>query len=147
MEGYSCSQSVVMAFAPRYGVDEKTARLMSAGFGGGVGRLRMLCGAVSGAVMIAGLATGGDGGDNIRLSKAASYKGVQEIVGAFREENGSVICAELLGMKTTPLSSTSAMSYMPAERDTAYYAARPCAAKVESAARILARFIAAREAK
>lgn len=138
MEGYNCSQSVVAAFADMYGIDRDTALRVSAGFGGGVGRLRMLCGAVSGAVIVAGMFCGQtEGGD--KHGKAACYKEVQEIISDFKHENGSVICAELLGLNGDVHAGY--LSYIPAERNAAYYAKRPCAQKVESAARILARHI------
>lgn len=138
MEGYNCSQSVVAAFADMYGMNRDTALRVSAGFGGGVGRLRMICGAVSGSVMIAGMYCGQTEGDD-RQGKASCYKEIQEIIEEFKRENGSVICAELLGLNGAV--PTGSLSYVPAERNAAYYAKRPCAQKVESAARILARHI------
>lgn len=131
MQGYSCSQSVVMAFSDLYGVDPGLACRLSTGFGGGVGRLRMLCGAVSGIVMLAGLERNLDGKSD---SKTACYELVQQFVNAFKEENGSLICAELL--QGCPVTSTPQAS----ERNAEYYKVRPCARKVESAARIFAQY-------
>ena len=98
----------------------------------------MICGEVSGSVMIAGMYCGQTEGDD-RQGKASCYKEIQEIIEEFKRENGSVICAELLGLNGAV--PTGSLSYVPAERNAAYYAKRPCAQKVESAARILARHI------
>lgn len=153
MSGYGCGQSVVAAFADLYGMDETTALCIGNGFGGGVGKLRMMCGAVSGMVILAGLESGqnSDGGasegdiasggrtaDGIRAGKAACYSMVQDLLAAFKDENGSIICAELLGIKPKEGDHT------PSERNAAYYKARPCAAKVESAARIFANYLISR---
>lgn len=137
MEGYGCCQSVVAAFADLYGMDKETALRVSAGFGGGVGRLRMMCGTVSGMVILAGLHCGQTKGDD-REGKANCYKVVQELLARFKEKNGSVICAELLAKANcTPNTDT----HVPDERNAAYYSTRPCARKVEDAARIFAEFI------
>lgn len=147
MSGYGCGQSVVAAFADLYGMDENTALCIGNGFGGGVGKLRMMCGAVSGMVILAGLESGkcSDGGasdgrtaDGIRAGKADCYRMVQDLLAAFKDENGSIICAELLGIKPKDGDHT------PSERNAAYYKARPCAAKVESAARIFANYLISR---
>ena len=98
MAGYGCCQSVVAAFADLYGVDEKTALRFGAGFGGGVGRLRMMCGAVSGIVMLVGLDCGQTEGSD-REGKSACYKVVQELLAKSEQQNGSLICAEILGLK------------------------------------------------
>lgn len=137
MSGYGCCQSVVAAFADIYGIDDKQAKLIAAGFGGGVGRMRMMCGAVSGMVILAGLNDGQtEAGD--REGKAHCYKVVQDLLEEFRKENGSVICAELLGIK----GEVPKGNFIPDERNAEYYRKRPCAAKVESAARIFARMLA-----
>ena len=137
MQGYGCSQSVVAAFAPLYGIDETMAKKVSAGFGGGVGRMRMMCGAVSGMVMLAGLDSGQTEGAD-REGKAACYKIVQELLSAFKAENGSVVCAELLQMSGCKAQNNI---YQPDERTAEYYQKRPCVRKVESAARIFARYV------
>ena len=137
MAGYGCCQSVVAAFADLYGVDEKTALRFGAGFGGGVGRLRMMCGAVSGIVMLVGLHCGQTEGSN-REGKSACYKVVQELLEQSRQQNGSLICAEILGLKGYEKASCS---YIASPRTAEYYKSRPCAAKVESAARIFADFL------
>jgi len=137
MEGYGCSQSVVAAFADLYGLDETIAKRIAAGFGGGVGRMRMMCGTVSGLVILAGLDCGQTEGDN-REGKAACYKVVQELLETFKQRNGSIICAELLGLNGCPVVKTT---YVPDERNAEYYKKRPCAQKVESAARIYAEYL------
>lgn len=140
MQGYNCSQSVFLAFADLYGMDEDTAKRVSAGFGGGVGRMRMMCGAVSGMVMLAGLDAGQTEG-NDRKGKADCYAVVQRLVNEFKEENGSVICAELLGMSGCKVVRDSTV---PDERNTEYYRVRPCSRKVENAARLFADFLEAK---
>ena len=137
MSGYGCSQSVVAAFADLYGLDDTMAKRIAAGFGGGVGRMRMMCGTVSGLVILAGLDCGQTEG-NDREGKAACYKVVQELLETFRQRNGSIICAELLGLNGCPVVKTT---YVPDERNAEYYKKRPCAQKVESAARIFAEYL------
>ncbi|MCQ2234506.1 MAG: C-GCAxxG-C-C family protein [Paludibacteraceae bacterium] len=141
MQGYGCSQSVVAAFADLYGVDDQTAKRMAAGFGGGVGRMRMMCGAVSGLVIMAGLDCGQTEGSD-KEGKAACYKVVQDLLATFKERNGSVICAELLGMNGCKVVTDT---NIPDERNAEYYKKRPCAKKVESAARIFAEYLAQKQ--
>lgn len=136
MQGYGCCQSVVAAFSDIYGLDETMAKRIAAGFGGGVGRMRMMCGAVSGIVILTGLDCGQTEGAD-RQGKSACYKVVQELLAQSKAENGSLICAELLGLKgPVPMGN-----YVASERTKEYYKKRPCAAKVESAARIFARYL------
>lgn len=137
MQGYGCCQSVVAAFADLYNLDDTMAKRIAAGFGGGVGRMRMMCGAVSGIVILAGLDRGQiDGAD--RKGKSMCYKGVQELLDEFKVQNGSVVCAELLGLKGHEKARSS---YVASPRTAEYYKTRPCAAKVESAARIFAEYL------
>ena len=137
MAGYGCCQSVVAAFADLYGLDDILAKKIAAGFGGGVGRLRMMCGAVSGIVILVGLHCGQTEGDD-REGKSACYKVVQDLLAQSREQNGSLICAEILGLEGYEKASCS---YVASPRTAEYYKSRPCAAKVESAARIFADFL------
>lgn len=137
MAGYGCCQSVVAAFADLYGLDEQQAKKIAAGFGGGVGRLRMMCGAVSGIVMLVGLDCGQTEGSD-RDGKSACYKVVQELLAQSEAENGSLICAEILGLKGHEKARSS---YVASPRTAEYYKQRPCAAKVESAARIFANYL------
>lgn len=137
MAGYGCCQSVVAAFADLYGLDDVTAKRIAAGFGGGVGRLRMMCGAVSGIVMLVGLDCGQTEGSD-RDGKSACYKVVQQLLARSEQENGSLICAEILGLKG---HDKAQCSYEASPRTAEYYKTRPCAAKVESAARIFADYL------
>ena len=137
MAGYGCCQSVVAAFADLYGLDEVMAKRIAAGFGGGVGRLRMMCGAVSGIVMLVGLDCGQTEG-NDREGKSACYKVVQDLLAKSKAENGSLICAEIIGLKGYEKAQNS---YVASARTAEYYKTRPCAAKVESAARIFAKYL------
>lgn len=139
MQGYGCCQSVVAAFADIYGLDETMAKRIAAGFGGGVGRMRMMCGAVSALVILAGLDCGQTEGSD-REGKAACYKVVQQLLAKFKERNGSVVCAELLGLNGCP---AVANTHVPDERNEEYYRKRPCARKVESAARVFAEYLEA----
>ena len=141
MAGYGCCQSVVAAFADLYGLDDTLAKKVAAGFGGGVGRLRMMCGAVSGLVMLVGLDCGQTEGSD-REGKSACYKVVQELLAKSKEQNGSLICAEILGLKGY---EKAANSYVASARTAEYYKTRPCAAKVESAARIFADYLRQKE--
>ena len=137
MQGYGCCQSVVAAFADLYNLDDTMAKRIAAGFGGGVGRMRMMCGAVSGIVILAGLDRGQiDGAD--REGKSMCYKVVQKLLDEFKVQNGSVVCAELLGLKGHEKAQSS---YVASPRTAEYYKTRPCAAKVESAARIFAEYL------
>lgn len=136
MQGYGCCQSVVAAFADLYGFTEEQALLVGAGFGGGVGRMRMMCGAVSGLVTLAGMKEGQTRGDD-REGKAHCYSVVQKLLARSKAENGSLICAELLGIE----GPVPPGNFIPDERNAEYYRKRPCGAKVESAARIFAEYL------
>ena len=141
MQGYGCCQSVVAAFADAYGLDDTMAKRISAGFGGGVGRMRGMCGAVSALVILAGLERGQTEGSD-REGKSACYKLVQQLVNEFKERNGSTICAELLKMShAIPDTDT----HIPDERTAEYYRKRPCVRKVESAARIFAEYMSQKD--
>lgn len=141
MQGYGCAQSVVAAFADRYGYTQEQALRLSAGFGGGVGRMRMMCGAVSALVILAGMDCGQTEGAD-RMGKAACYKVVQQLLAAFKERNGSLVCAELLGLK-----GETKVTHVPDERTAEYYHRRPCVAKVASAARIFAEYLSLKESR
>ena len=134
MEGYNCAQSVFLAFCEYYDMDFETAARISSSFGGGMGRLREVCGAVSGMSLIAGfLAPCPD--PAVRQAKAATYALVQEFAERFRAENGAIVCRELLGLacrKEEPV---------PAERTAEYYKKRPCVELVACAARIVGEYL------
>lgn len=134
-EGFNCSQSVVAAFADMYGFTPEQALKMSASFGGGIGRMRETCGAACGLFLLAGLETGATEGAD-RDGKAANYKLVQELAEEFKQRNGALKCADLLGLsKKEPVVST------PEARTAQYYAKRPCAKMVEEAARIWCEYL------
>jgi C_GCAxxG_C_C family probable redox protein len=141
MAGYGCCQSVVAAFSDLYGLDEQMALRIAAGFGGGVGRLRMMCGAVSALVILVGLDCGQTEGSD-REGKSACYKVVQQLLAQSEAENGSLICAEILGLKGHEKAHSS---HVASPRTAEYYRTRPCAAKVESAARIFANYLKAKQ--
>ena len=121
-----------MAFADVTGLDESFSAKMASSFGGGIGRLREVCGAVSGMVMVAGLLYGYDA-DTDEENKKAHYKRVQELALRFQEEVGSMICREIL--KNPPSDPN------PTPRTAEFYKQRPCARMVMVAARILDEYI------
>ena len=134
-EGFNCSQSVVVAFADKYGFTREQALKMSASFGGGIGRMRETCGAACGLFLLAGLETGATEGAD-RDGKAANYALVQELAEEFKQRNGALRCADLLGLsKKEPVVST------PEARTDQYYAKRPCVKMVEEAARIWCEYL------
>jgi C_GCAxxG_C_C family probable redox protein len=143
MAGYGCCQSVVAAFSDLYGLDETLAKRIAAGFGGGVGRMRMMCGAVSGIVMLVGLDCGQTKGSDLE-GKSACYKVVQDLLARSKEENGSLICAEILGIQGNEKAHSS---YVASPRTAEYYKLRPCAAKVESAARIFTDYLRGKQSE
>lgn len=134
-EGYNCSQSVVGAFADLYGFTQEQALLMSASFGGGIGRMRQTCGAACGMFVLAGLQSGTTIGSD-REGKSRNYAMVQQLAESFKQINGSIICAELLGLK--PNAEITTQAY---ERTDSYYKKRPCSEMVRTAARLFANAI------
>lgn len=129
-EGYNCSQAVLIAFEDKTGLDRKTAAMLSSSFGGGLARMREVCGAVSGAAMVLGLLKGFSDPKDFS-AKSSHYRLVQEFARRFKEENGSVICRELLNGVPTKEGLD------PEKRTTEYYKKRPCPLIVHSAADIL----------
>ena len=135
MEGYNCSQAVVGAWAEDIGLDSETAYKIASGFGGGIGRMREVCGAFTGAVMVLGLKFGNTIGSD-RAAKGKDYERVQLFAKRFKEELGSdtIICRELLG-----LSGPSDPD--PAKRTKEYYQKRPCPETVAIASGLLGEFM------
>lgn len=121
MEGKNCSQAVFVAFAPDLGFSEETALAVSIGLGGGVGRMREVCGAVSGSAMLVGL-------KYPELDKTGVYEKVRMIIDEFKKTNHSIVCKELLGLSKPEASS------VPEARTVEYYQKRPCVKIVEDAA-------------
>lgn len=130
MEGYNCSQSVLGAFAEEIGLDFETAVKISLPFGGGMGRMREVCGAVSGMLMVAGVKWGYSEPKNMEL-KTAHYKLVQELAAKFKERNKYIVCRQLLGLDGCDTS------HVPSERTAEYYKKRPCVQLIGDAAEIL----------
>jgi C_GCAxxG_C_C family probable redox protein len=129
-QGYNCSQSVAMAYADLYPVDMETIKQISGSFGGGMGRLREVCGAVTGAFMILGMENPASD-PNDKNTKSANYAAVQHTARQFKERMGSYICADLLKIGRRPQDPN------PEDRNSAYYAKRPCAYCVAVGAELL----------
>ena len=134
LEGYNCAQSVLLAFQEELGLDQSTIARLASSFGGGMGRLREVCGAVSAMFMVAGLLCGYDNPHDDD-AKAEHYQRIQALAAAFRQCNGSIICRELLGLPGGPDSA------VPSKRTAKYYAARPCADLIGNAAELLEAFL------
>ena len=130
----NCAQAVLVAFEDVTGMDRTLAAKLSSSFGGGMGRMREVCGAVSGMLMVAGILYGYEDPGEGDCHKKAHYELVQELAGKFREEVGSIICREILD---NPPSDPT-----PSPRTAEYYATRPCARMVMTAAKILDAYIA-----
>ncbi len=133
-EGYNCSQAVLIAFADELGIDKKTAAMLSSSFGGGMGRMREVCGAISGMFMVAGLKCGYSNPQDLQAKKE-HYKLIQDLAQNFKDKNNSIICRELL--EGVPVQAGSS----PEERTEQYYKKRPCAELVGDAAEIAERLL------
>ena len=133
--GYNCAQAVAAAFADLTPLDEATVLRLSSSFGGGLGRLREVCGAASGMALIAGFLYGYDDPAD-QTVKADHYTRIQELAHAFTEENGALRCADILGRPGGEVPT-------PTKRDAAFYHERPCTRCVLSAARLLEDYITA----
>ena len=129
LSGTNCAQAVLMAYADVLGLTEQQAAMVAVGHGGGMGRLRLHCGAFSVAVMLAGVMEGPDGAK--KEHRPSTYARVQEIHRRFVEVNGTISCAELLGRAGVPENPT------PEERTPEYYAKRPCERVIRSTCRII----------
>lgn len=134
--GYNCSQSVVGAFADLYGYSLEQGLLMAASFGGGIGRMREVCGAACGMFLLNGFETGSTNPAD-HAGKVRNYKMVQFLAAEFKKENGSIICAHLLGLKQKPAE----LSPVPDSRTEEYYKKRPCVDTVKSAAIIYGNYL------
>ena len=133
LSGYNCAQAVAVAFCDVTGLEENFTARMASSFGGGMGRMREVCGAVSGMYMVLGLLYGYDtpGDDE---SKKRLYTEVQDLASRFRERTGSIICREIL--KNPPSDPN------PTPRTAEFYKKRPCARMVMAAAELMDAFIA-----
>lgn len=133
--GYNCSQSVLLAFCEDFGLDKETAMMISAPFGGGMGRLREVCGTVSGMNMILGLAKGKYSPEE-NNKKSQLYKDVQALADKFKKDNGSIICRELLGLRIEGKDKP-----IPEKRTEKYYKTRPCSELCRYAADLLEEYL------
>lgn len=141
-QGYNCAQSVVLAFADFYGMDEAFAAHISVSFGGGIGRMRETCGSACGMFMLAGLEVKGDYPD--QELKKHNYEVVQALAAEFREATGSMICKELLGLNKKRADGTLPeikIVATPEARTDEYYRKRPCVRMVELATRIYCNYL------
>ena len=132
LDGYNCAQAVAVAFSDVTGLDKDFSARMASSFGGGIGRLREVCGAVSGMVMVAGILYGYDGNSE-ESAKKEHYTLVQTLANQFKEEVGSIICRDIL--KNPPSDPN------PTPRTAEFYKQRPCTRMVMVAAKILDEYI------
>jgi len=131
--GYNCSQAVLGVFCEEFGMDFDTAMKIASSFGGGMGRMREVCGTVSGMFMAAGLAFSKT--DSSAENKKEQYKIVQELAKEFKNKNGSIICRELL------LGIENSTNPSPSPRTEEYYRKRPCIELVADSVEILEKYI------
>ena len=134
-DGYNCAQAVLLAFCEDFGLEKETAIMMSAPFGGGIGRLREVCGTFTGMNMVLGLYEGKyDIKDNQKKTKL--YKDVQALAEKFKQDNGSIICRDLLGLRIKGKDNPA-----PEVRTDSYYKARPCSELCKYAGDLLEEFL------
>lgn len=138
-EGYNCSQSVVAAYADIYGFTTEQALKMSASFGAGIGRMRETCGAACGMFLLAGLETGCTDPKDAS-GKGANYEVVQNLAAKFAQINGSIVCAELLGLREKRETGIGSPT-QPQERNAEYYKKRPCVEMVRTAAQLFGEYL------
>ena len=132
--GYNCCQAVAMTYADVIGLPESEIARLTSGFGGGMGRMREVCGTVSGMTLVAGaMIPANDVND--KAAKTANYALVQEMADEFKQMNGSIICRELLGL------SKPEGTPVPSDRTPEYYKKRPCIRMVETAIRIYCKYL------
>lgn len=135
-EGYNCAQSIALAFCDEIGIEKTKLLRMVSSFGGGMGRLREVCGAVSGMFFVAGALYGYDDPKDLQAKKE-HYARIQELAAQFREKTGSIVCRELLGLEGKDKSP------VPSARTSEYYKKRPCPELIEIAADLMEAYIAA----
>lgn len=142
-EGYNCAQAVVLAHQDLLGIDKEQAMKLCQSFGGGMGRLRQVCGTVSGMFLVAGALTG-SGEPRDMESKKMNYEAVQNLAAEFEQRNGSIICATLLGLDRKDGKNAVGENYqtgaVPEPRTAAYYKKRPCLELIGDACDILAAY-------
>lgn len=128
--GYTCAQSVFATYADLFGMDRETALKLASPMGGGVGRMREICGVVSAMALLGGLKEGNIDPEN-EDGKEQIYLLTRKMADRFKEKNHSIICRELLGIEGREESAR------PSERTKEYYASRPCSRLVADAAEII----------
>lgn len=134
LSGYNCTQSIAVAFAEELGLDKETAARLSSGFGGGMGRMREVCGTFSGVVFVLSALYGYSEPKDLTAKKEL-YEKIRVLADKFREDNGSIICRVLLGLDKPEESAT------PEARTPEYYKKRPCPELCRYAANLLEEFI------
>ena len=132
LKGYNCAQAVALAFSDITGIDNSIMAKLASPFGGGMGRMREVCGAVSGMYIVLGILYGYDNAEE-KEGKKQLYADVQALADAFRKQNGSIICRDIL--KNPPSDPT------PSARTDEYYSSRPCVRMVQTAVNLLDDFI------
>ena len=140
-DGYNCCQAVVLAYNDIFGLDDKTAASIASGFGGGMGRMREVCGSVSGMVFLSGLLSPADNPSD-KSARTANYALVQDVAGEFKNITGSIICKELLGLTENCSGKGEGIhgipeSPVPSDGTPEYYKKRPCEELVGISARII----------
>ena len=135
LEGYACSQAVMLAFADVCGLDETTIKKVMLPFGGGLGRLRLTCGAVSGMAAVIGMIFAE--AENTPENKSDTYAVTRELCQKFQEQCGSLICSDLLNAMSVPVE----VGGNPENRTQEYYKKRSCADIVYTAAEITENFL------
>jgi len=133
-QGYNCAQAVVLAFGDMVDIDEKTLSCIASSFDGGMGRLREVCGAVSGMFIISGLIYGYSTPETGEI-KHKHYAGIQELAHRFEAEHGTIICRKLLGLEEGHSDAK------PTPRNAEFYASRPCGTYIKDAADLLEEYI------
>ena len=133
-KGYNCCQSVFAAFAPRFGIPEESALKLSCSLGGGVGRMREVCGTVSGMALLVSLCNGNTDPENSD-AKEENYRTVRMLADIFRAKNKTIICRELLGLEKAEKQAR------PEDRTLSYYQSRPCPHLVKDAAIIMEHYL------
>lgn len=135
-DGYNCCQAVVLAYNDLFDISDELAATMASGFGGGMGRLREVCGSVSGMVLLAGFLSPATD-PSVKTARTANYALVQDLAARSREINGSIICRELLQGCRPPHVEGATESPEPSDRTPEYYKKRPCEELVGISARII----------
>ncbi len=132
--GYNCAQSVLLTFSEEIGLTHEEALKLASSFGGGMGRLREVCGAVSAMFMVAGFLKGYVSPDNDEV-KAKHYALIQDLAKKFKETHGTIICRELLGLEE------NAFSPNPSKRTKEYYQERPCEDFIRTATELVDEYL------